>query len=203
MANITDIQKSILTEDFFAVVKDFLSTDSDEVANLWIEENKLRLRSWVLHSRLGVAVYDPSVISSFLENSTDPSSVKIYEAYKKADEMFPLVANNEAKQVVRKRIFDELGNYDVYEMVADLSKRICMLERLLVRVSKHLKDNNLLSEYVVQAYGPMIEGYLAGLAADVIRDRTDLEDSAAVFNKLQFRTAKIADIVKQELFPNL
>ena len=60
--------------------------------------------------------------------------------------------------------------------------------------------NGSLPSDIQQLYGELILAYMAGLGSGAIRDRTDLEENYVVFQKLQERTAKIADIVKQELF---
>lgn len=198
--NLSNIQTNILDPGIDSIIAQELGTESCLEVYTWIEKNTPQLRSWVLFSMTGTNTNSPMKNSSVIENSVNGYEKTLLNAYKKADELFPLSSEKSKKEIVRERIFEEIGDYDIYEMVADLSKRICLLERLLLRLAKAEKDEAKLPETIINLYGEMIDTYAAGVENRMIKDRTDLENNWSVFTKLQQRTAKIAEIVEEEMY---
>lgn len=197
---LTDIQKAVLDENIDNVIAQYLKTDDCRVVYEWIEKNKIQLRFWALTQLTTINTLSPYKTATIIENAQSVYEKFVFEAYKMVDELYPLDQEQTPKERVRSRIYKEIGDYDLYEMIADLSKRICMLERLLLRYADAAKSDGSLPASIVQLYGGMIDAYMNGLATEQIKDRTDLEDNWIVFQKLQTRTAKIADIVKDEMY---
>jgi len=100
------------------------------------------------------------------------------------------------KEIARDRIEKEVG--DDKDLLADISKRLALTERLLMRLSHELLPTLAEDSYIKSAYGGMIAQYLNGVDAGVIKDRVDYEDTAQVFNTLTQRTIKIGQIVEAE-----
>lgn len=100
------------------------------------------------------------------------------------------------KAKTRNRIDTEV--WDVYDLIADLSKRQTMGERLLMRVMLPFLKWEAISQELKDIYVPMMEQYLGWIDAWLIRDRTDLEDAITIFSEWAAKMTKIADIVKDE-----
>jgi hypothetical protein len=100
------------------------------------------------------------------------------------------------KKVARGRIEKEVG--DDKDLLADISKRLALNERLLMRLTNELLPTLAADGYVAQAYGGMIAQYLAGVDGGVIKDRADYEDTAILFGGLIVKTNKIGEIVNEE-----
>lgn len=181
-------------------ISSFLGTNDCDVVEKWKLENNIQLRSWFFHRKYGNHNLNPKVSGTVSENASSVEQERINSIYAEANDKFPLQYEKSKKEIVRERIFEEIGDYDIYEIVADLSKRICLLERLLLRLAKAEKDEAKLPETIVNLYGEMIDTYAAGVENGMIKDRTDLENNWSVFNKLQQRTAKIAEIVEEEMY---
>ena len=197
---LTDIQKAVLDDDIDNVIAQYLKTDDCRVVYAWIEENIIQLRFWALNKMANTNTLSPQKTSTIIENAESDYDKFLFECYKKVDDLYPLTKTQTAKERARSRIYKELGDYDVYEMVADLSKRICLLERLLIRFADAAKTDGSLPEPIAQLYGDMIDAYMIGLTDQTIKDRTDLENNWLVFRTLQTRTAKIAEIIEEEMY---
>jgi len=185
-------------EEIDAAIKEYLKTEDQILVDLWKTENCIQLRSWLLARR--IRAFDPNRRASIVEDASTEHQKSIIAAYSEADLKFPLPGEESKKEKTRKRIFNELGDYDIYDMLADVSKRLGMLERLTVRMAKKLKDDGLLTGYVETAYGPLVDQYVALIDAGVAKDRVDLEDLPQLFAKIQTRMTTIANIVDQEMF---
>lgn len=98
----------------------------------------------------------------------------------------------------RNRIEVEVG--DSYDLIADLSKRISMLERLVMRLAGEILSGTPMPEAYSTTYLQIVESYLYAVDNNLFVDRTDLEDSAELFNRLMARFGTITQIVKEEYF---
>lgn len=194
------MQNAVLSDNIDNYIAKYIGSDNCLDVYAWIEKNTIQLRAWALFKITGLNTLNPYNTASIANNAMNQAEINIRNAYLFVDEMYPLPTTPSQKENVRLRIYDELGEYDIYDIAADLSKRICMLERLVVRLVDAMMKNQSCPNDIVLMYGPLITRYMSALDVGAIRDRTDLEDNAAVFNKLQNRTAKIADIVKEEMF---
>jgi len=103
---------------------------------------------------------------------------------------------NLLKNKARQRIDKEV--WDIYDLVADMSKRQTLWERLLMRVMLPFLKWEEIPQELKDAYIPMMEQYLSWIDAWVIRDRTDLEDANVVFAQTAWKITQIADIVNEE-----
>ena len=199
---LTDIQKAVLDENIDNVIAQYLKTGDCRVVYDWIEKNTIQLRFWALHKLTNINTLSPYKTATIVENAESDYDKFLFECYKKVDDLYPLTKTQTAKERARNRIYKELGDYDVYEMVADLSKRLGMLERLCVRVAKKLKDDGFLEGYIEDHYGPLVDQYVFAIDNGLIKDRVDLEDLQQLFTKIQYRANVVAVIVEEEIFNN-
>lgn len=105
------------------------------------------------------------------------------------------------KLKLRSHISLEVGDTD--DLIADMSKRTDLIERLLLRVFYYTLQDIPIPQAIKDAYLPMVTNYINSVDNQTLRVRADLEDPQEVFNKLAIRTTKIADIVKEEYFDKL
>jgi|SRR6056297_1399351 len=105
------------------------------------------------------------------------------------------------KGKIRKRIQDEIVNseeYDIFEIIADLSKRCNILERGLFLFFKTLKDNGDLPGSL-SGYNDSIDFYVDELVAGRYKSRTDLvDDISELYVKLMERDNKVTQILEEE-----
>ena len=102
------------------------------------------------------------------------------------------------KLKARERINDEVG--DIYDLISDVSKRLSLVERLLMYTLRDLLETS--SEkipFIDEVYRSSIEEYLYFLSITGHNiDTADLEDQTLLFRKLIDRTMQIKDIVNEE-----
>lgn len=101
------------------------------------------------------------------------------------------------KLKARNRIEAEVG--DIYDLLADTSKRVALLERMLLRLFLDYTGDYPMLDEIKQRYGayaqPLIEAADAGYAID----RIDLEkDEVAMITRLSERNQLIKDIIKED-----
>lgn len=101
------------------------------------------------------------------------------------------------KLKARFRIEAEVG--DIYDLVADLSKRIAITERFTMRhfldyVGEYAMNSTFKATYAY-IMKPQIEDVDSGKAID----RSDLQDSSEMITELESRRTKIKDAVKEEM----
>lgn len=110
----------------------------------------------------------------------------------------PKSPNDVLKLKIRTRIEQEVG--DDQDLLSDLSKRVTMLERLVIRMANDLINNSPTAVPTIDLmYKDMVQGYLALLAAyDNQANIADLEDASTLFQKLFDRSVAITEIVKED-----
>lgn len=121
-------------------------------------------------------------------------------------EMRPLTADETAKQQkaqkliyklqLRDKIYANVG--DVGDIIADLSKRVDMLERLLMRTMYYILQNQAIPQTLIDNYLPVIQNYITAVDSGTLKLRADLEDPQVVYNKLHERFNTITNLVKTE-----
>lgn len=91
----------------------------------------------------------------------------------------------------------ENNNYNIFDILADLSKRCNMLERIIMLLLKdHIDNNNLPA--VLDIYKPLIEYYITSITDGTYKSRTDLEENKLeVLTKLMERDNKITEILQK------
>jgi len=97
----------------------------------------------------------------------------------------------------RVRITEEVG--DDKDLLADISKRLAMLERLAIRVLTPVMRGEVIPQPIIDAYLPLCEGLIAAVDSGQYIDRTDLEEPGSLFNKLLGRADHIGRIVQSEM----
>jgi hypothetical protein len=93
---------------------------------------------------------------------------------------------------------------DPLELFADLSKRVALLERMVMLLSNELlQGNDLATSQIGLYYKDFVTGYLQALQAGIIYDRIDKdpEGKVAIFQRLQPRITKVASILDEFYFP--
>lgn len=100
------------------------------------------------------------------------------------------------KLKLRPKIYREIG--DINDMVADMSKRIDLLEKILLKTTFFLFQDTEIPQAMKDTYLPMITKYISDIENDTIKAKEDLEDPQTLFDKLAARKSTIAKIVKSE-----
>lgn len=100
------------------------------------------------------------------------------------------------KLIARYRIEAEVG--DIFDLHADLSKRVAVVERLAMRhfldyVDEYPMDANIKTRYIYVS-----KPQIANVDMGVTIDRSDLIDASVLVDDLSTKRAKIKDIVKEE-----
>jgi len=105
------------------------------------------------------------------------------------------------KRIVRNRITEEV--WDLEDLLADLSKRVSLLERLIViRLYYDLKWWKLPKKYK-EVLSKYVEVYMKKYNNWEIKDLVDIEDVNELLEKLITRITKITEIVVEEYFKYL
>ena len=116
-----------------------------------------------------------------------------------ADKSFgtPSDINTFFKIRTRERINSEVG--DIWDLIADMSKRITMSERLITLLSLEIIENQPdLIPKTKTKYEDLLQQYRAILINSEEMDIADLEDPIELFAKLLDRSIKITNIVKED-----
>lgn len=100
----------------------------------------------------------------------------------------------------RNRIEAEVG--DTLDLIADLSKRVSLNERLLLRLSNEILNNNAIPDPIRSGYAQLCAEYVYAVDNNIFMDRTDLENPLDIFTTLMSRMGQITSIVKEEYFDN-
>jgi len=87
---------------------------------------------------------------------------------------------------------------DVEDIIADINKRIDLIERLIVTVCKYLLRNEQIPEDVSNEFLPFINRYFEMLDNNEFMTRVDIEDATQLFEKLSSRITKITKLVQDE-----
>lgn len=98
-----------------------------------------------------------------------------------------------SRRLAEAQIQSEIG--DTSDLMADLAKRIGMVERLVMRMAYYLLSDQAISQEVKDAYYPMVEQYVNGVDGGLIEDRVDLESNVRLQEVLTERYNRIAQIV--------
>lgn len=98
----------------------------------------------------------------------------------------------------RHKIEQTLG--DIYDLLADGSKRVGMIERLVMRLSKSILNNESLPEEYRTTYTSFVNDYVNAVDNQIFVDRTDLEENSILFPTLMQRFGTITQILQDEYF---
>lgn len=110
----------------------------------------------------------------------------------------PKDVNEAIKYKTRSRIENEIGDNE--DLIADLSKRITMLERLVIRMTNEVMTNAPdMVPTIIAMYKPMVDGYLyIQEQYNNVTNIADLEDPNELFQKLIERSIKLTNIVSSD-----
>lgn len=185
VSNIESTIKDILVYLSESVPKNTNST------NYVTNKTNLNINLWksVIQQNLGIV--DEAIIDGLNNISVPDSELTATQITNKNT-----VLNWIYKLNSRFRIEKEVG--DSYDLIADLSKRIALLERMLLRLFLHVTGDYTMIGEIVSRYStyamPIIEAADAGYTVD----RIDLEDETTMITTLEQRRQTIAQIVKEE-----
>jgi len=98
---------------------------------------------------------------------------------------------------LRTQISAQIG--DLADLVADLTKRVEFLERLLVRIMYYYLRNEDVPDSIKTQYLPFITEYLNLVDNGKFKTRFDIEQPQQLFDKLITRYTKLTNLVEQYL----
>jgi len=105
------------------------------------------------------------------------------------------------KLELREKIYKDVGDID--DLIADMSKRIDLIERLVMRIFYFILNKQDVPQELLDAYLPMIANYITAVDSGQVKMRADLEDPQEVFNSLAVRYTTITNLVKTEYFDKI
>ena len=152
-----------------------------------------------------VREFSPIIISEDLLNGIKIINIESGVTLGIDDEIITLTAEqillqNEAKIFfkkleIRKNIQNVIG--DTEDQLADVSKRLALLERLAVRILLPIMKGEAIPVELVTAYQPMLEAIITAVDNGTAKDRVDLEDPTAQMNSIMTKSTQISDIVEE------
>lgn len=102
-----------------------------------------------------------------------------------------------ARYRIQKEVIPD-EDYDIFDIVADLGKRLNMVERGMMVLLYDMKEEDTLPELIKAKYSNMIETYMDMLTSGTYAARTDLAlDNDATFTELMRRDAKVTSILAE------
>ena len=127
---------------------------------------------------------------------------KVGKIYKKTyKDPATATVKTDTKAKARYRIQKEVipgEDYDVFDIIADLGKRLNMVERGMMVLLYDMKENDTLPELIEAKYSNMIDSYMGMLTSGTYAARTDLAlDNDATFNELMRRDATVTGILAE------
>ena len=108
------------------------------------------------------------------------------------------------KFLVREQIESKYG--DVFDIVADISKRVALLELITMRsLGAILNGGDVKKDPELRRLKPFVGEFLRSYDAGVSRDRVDVDPGgrSAVFHRLIPRFTGIADLLEKTYFNNI
>lgn len=157
-----------------------------------VDKTDVIIDAWKDYIRLNPDIVHPDIVDG-LENYNTPDVDLNQTQIDNKDKVKKWVKKLKA----RNRIEVEVG--DIYDLHADLSKRVAIIERLAMR---HFLD--YISEYTMiqaykDAYSAIVKPQIQAVDAGTILDRSDLLDTSEMITELSTRRGKIKDIIKEEM----
>lgn len=98
-----------------------------------------------------------------------------------------------SRHLAEAQIKTEVGDHS--DLIADLAKRIGMVERLVMRMAYFLLSGQEISQEVKDAYYPLVESYIQAVDDGLVEDRVDLESNIRLQEVLTERFNQISHIV--------
>jgi hypothetical protein len=100
-----------------------------------------------------------------------------------------------SRSLADAEVHTQVGNTS--DLMADLAKRIGMIERLVMRMAYFQLQDQAISQEVKDAYFPLVEQYINAVDGGLVEDRVDLESNKRLQEVLTERFNKIAQIVDE------
>jgi len=94
---------------------------------------------------------------------------------------------------VRYEIRSQIG--DSGDLIADISKRVALLERMVMHYMDSVLNTTPIPPAVLAEYKIIIANYIADVKTGVIKDSIDLESKVSLVTKLAKRYTDIANII--------
>jgi len=100
---------------------------------------------------------------------------------------------------MRARLLIDAQVGDVYDLIADLSKKLGIVTGLLVRLYRHTLNNVAIPTEIKANYDSFTQQYAQAVDGGTYLDRSDVEtDLAGMIQKLMTRDTLLANLVKTE-----
>lgn len=96
----------------------------------------------------------------------------------------------------RNEIETQIG--DDKDIISDVSKRLALLERLVMRLANERFSGVPLEEPFASGYAQLAASYVQAVDNDIFKDRVDYENNIDVFTNLMQKFNKIGEIVNEE-----
>lgn len=194
--NVLNEQKDIIKKILMFVGESLPKTNINDNNQFQYDKTDLTLDTWKYIIETYPNIVDNSIIEGFQHlqvPDADLTSENLTIKNKMREWIYKLNS--------RYRIEKEVG--DTNDLLADVSKRISLIERLVMRMAADYFEIQTLPIEYKNAYTTLISNYLGAFDAGYFLDRTDLEDPGLLFSRLMERTKKIADIINEEYFSKI
>ena len=105
------------------------------------------------------------------------------------------------KLETRSQIHGQVG--DIYDLLADLNKRVGMMERIMARTLHFIYNSSSISSEIPQEfkdnYGVFLDQYVTDVDNGDYIDRVDIEDLNSLYTELKTRYNTITTLVQEYL----
>lgn len=178
-----------ITNNIISLITETLPKNS--VESYKNDKTDLILSIWKYVIQNHPSLIDPKIIDGFNNLTTPDENLNEEQKRNKWD-----LENWINKLNARHRIEVEVG--DTLDQMTDVSKRLSMVERSLMRLFLHVTgDYEMISE-IQDAYSSYMLPIVQAADQNIPIDRTDLENPQNIINELMYKNQKIIDIVKTE-----
>lgn len=102
------------------------------------------------------------------------------------------------KEYARELISKQVG--DDKDLLADVAKRLGLIERLTIRLAHQILNEVPMPTDVEAVYSEFSEQYISLVDNEILIDRIDLEELSPLFERLSARNTKISEILDNQYF---
>lgn len=169
---------------------DLIEDETYEIEKVWQDEKNLDFYFRIMWNIELFKINNPSYLDVEIKNShinfaTD-KKLKSWNTY-----------NDFLKSKTRENI--DINIWDIYDLIADIDKRLWLVERMSIRVSSALINwDNIQENPNIMWYKDMLNQYVYMVDNWLVVWRSDLENLSELFTNLIENTNKISTIVKTE-----
>lgn len=187
-SKISNIQKII--NDVIILITESLPKSSNNL-NYKTDKTDLILSIWKYMIKNHPDLIDPKTIDGFNNLTTQDEQLNDEQKRNKWD-----LQNWINKLNARNKIEVEIG--DTLDQLADVSKRVAILERALMRLFLHVVGQYDMVDDIKQRYSSYMLPIIEAADNNITIDRIDLENEETLMQNLLLKNQKIIDIIKTE-----